>query len=78
MGPKPAQWRPVNIYYATPHVQQLPPGHRFPMGKYERLRERNGKRYFADVSKLMPLVSITIALLGFMFVTGLYLDTVKG
>jgi len=45
---------------------------------YERLRERNGKRYFADVSKLMPLVSITIALLGFMFVTGLYLDTVKG
>lgn len=45
---------------------------------YERLRERNGKRYFADVSKLMPLVSITIALLGFMFFTGLYLDTVKG
>ncbi len=45
---------------------------------YERTRERNGKRYFADVSKLMPLVSITIALLGFMFFTGLYLDTVKG
>jgi hypothetical protein len=45
---------------------------------YERTRERNGKRYFADVSKLMPVVSITIALLGFMFFTGLYLDTVKG
>ncbi len=45
---------------------------------YERARERNGKRYFADVSKLMPVVSITIALLGFMFFTGLYLDTVKG
>jgi membrane-associated protease RseP (regulator of RpoE activity) len=45
---------------------------------YERLRERDGKRYFADVSKLMPLVVATIALLGFMFLTGLYLDTVKG
>ena len=30
----------MNIYYATPHVQQLPPGHRFPMGKYELLRQR--------------------------------------
>jgi membrane-associated protease RseP (regulator of RpoE activity) len=45
---------------------------------YERIRERDGKRYFADVSKLMPLVVATIALLGFMFLTGLYLDTVKG
>jgi membrane-associated protease RseP (regulator of RpoE activity) len=45
---------------------------------YERARERNGKRYFADVSKLMPVVTITVALLAFMFFTGLYLDTVKG
>ncbi|MFZ4720293.1 MAG: M50 family metallopeptidase [Ilumatobacteraceae bacterium] len=45
---------------------------------YERLRERNGKRYFADVSKLMPVVTITVALLAFMFLTGLYLDTMKG
>ena len=33
----------MNIYYATPHVQLLPPGHRFPMGKYERLRTRLGE-----------------------------------
>lgn len=45
---------------------------------YERTRERNGRRYFADVSRLMPVVAVTIALLGFMFLTGLYLDTVKG
>jgi membrane-associated protease RseP (regulator of RpoE activity) len=45
---------------------------------YERTRERNGKRYFADVSKLMPVVAITITVLAFMFLTGLYLDTVKG
>lgn len=31
---------PVKIFYATPHVQKLPEGHRFPMGKYELLRER--------------------------------------
>jgi acetoin utilization deacetylase AcuC-like enzyme len=30
----------VKIFYATPNVQQLPPGHRFPMGKYELLRAR--------------------------------------
>jgi len=45
---------------------------------YERTRERKGRRYFADVSKLMPVVAVTLALLGFMFLTGLYLDTVKG
>ncbi|MEY4338821.1 MAG: hypothetical protein RLZ14_671 [Actinomycetota bacterium] len=45
---------------------------------YERTRERHGRRYFADVSKLMPVVAVTLALLGFMFLTGLYLDTVKG
>ena len=30
----------MKTFYATPHVQQLPPGHRFPMGKYELLRAR--------------------------------------
>lgn len=45
---------------------------------YERLRERDGRRYFADVSRLMPIVTITVVLLAFMFLTGLYLDTVAG
>lgn len=31
---------PVRVFYATPNVQSLPPGHRFPMGKYELLRAR--------------------------------------
>jgi membrane-associated protease RseP (regulator of RpoE activity) len=44
---------------------------------YERLRSRRGRRYFADVSKLMPVVSVTIAVLAFMFLTGLYLDIAK-
>ncbi len=44
---------------------------------YERIRSRRGKRYFADVNKLMPVAAVCIALLAFMFLTGLYLDTVK-
>ena len=45
---------------------------------YERLRSRRGRRYYADVNKLMPVAAVCIALLAFMFFTGLYLDTVKG
>jgi membrane-associated protease RseP (regulator of RpoE activity) len=41
---------------------------------YERLRSRKGKRYHADVNKLMPVAAMCLALLAFMFLTGLYLD----
>ena len=44
---------------------------------YERIRSRRGKRYYADVNKLMPVAAVCIALLAFMFFTGLYLDTAK-
>ena len=30
----------MHIYYAATHIQKLPDGHRFPMGKYELLRGR--------------------------------------
>ena len=45
---------------------------------YERLRSRKGRRYYADVAKLMPVAAMCIMLLAFMFLTGLYLDTVGG
>ncbi|MCB0984589.1 MAG: site-2 protease family protein [Ilumatobacter sp.] len=45
---------------------------------YERLRSRKGRRYYADVAKLMPVAAICIMLLAFMFLTGLYLDTAGG
>lgn len=44
---------------------------------YERLRSRKGQRYTADVAKLMPVLAVTVTLLAFMFLTGLYLDTVR-
>lgn len=45
---------------------------------YERVRSRRGKRYYADVNKLMPVAAACIMLLAFMFLTGLYLDIAKG
>ena len=45
---------------------------------YERIRSRRGKRYYADVNKLMPVAAACIMLLAFMFLTGLYLDIAKG
>ncbi len=44
---------------------------------YERLRSRKGRRYYADVNKLMPVAAVCLALLAFMFLTGLYLDIAK-
>lgn len=44
---------------------------------YERVRSRRGRRYVADVQKMMPVVAVTLALLAFMFLTGLYLDIVE-
>ncbi len=44
---------------------------------YERIRSRKGNRYYADVNKLMPVAAACIALLAFMFLTGLYLDTLQ-
>ena len=44
---------------------------------YERIRSRRNRRYFADVNKLMPVAAVCLALIAFMFLTGLYLDTIK-
>jgi acetoin utilization deacetylase AcuC-like enzyme len=43
----------VKVYYATPHVHQLPDGHRFPMGKYELLRHR--------LSRELPQIQTSLA-----------------
>src|SRR5690606_33887220 len=46
---------------------------------YERIREigRGGRRYFTDVSRLMPFAMGVIAVLLFLFMSGLYLDIAK-
>ena len=47
---------------------------------YEKIREwvsRRRGRYYADVTKLMPVIYVVIALLAVMFVSSLYLDAVN-
>jgi membrane-associated protease RseP (regulator of RpoE activity) len=46
---------------------------------YERFRERGGRyrRYFTDVSKLMPLAMGVIVVLLLLFMSGLYLDVTQ-
>jgi membrane-associated protease RseP (regulator of RpoE activity) len=46
---------------------------------YERFRERGGRyrRYFTDVSKLMPLAMGVIVVLLLLFMSGLYLDIAR-
>jgi membrane-associated protease RseP (regulator of RpoE activity) len=45
---------------------------------YERVRSRRGRApYRADVNKMVPLATAVMALLLFLFVTGLYLDVTR-
>ncbi|GAC1314746.1 MAG: site-2 protease family protein [Acidimicrobiales bacterium] len=41
---------------------------------YERVRSRRGRRYTADVGKMLPYAFAVVVLLGFIFVSSLYLD----
>jgi membrane-associated protease RseP (regulator of RpoE activity) len=41
---------------------------------YERVRERGGQRYYADVAKMMPFAMAVMTVLLFLFMSGLYLD----
>ena len=50
---------PVKVFYATPNVQSLPPGHRFPMGKYELLRQRLANEWPQLQLQLAPPASDT-------------------
>ena len=47
----------MKVFYATPNVQQLPPGHRFPMGKYELLRARLAAELPQLRTELAPAVT---------------------
>jgi acetoin utilization deacetylase AcuC-like enzyme len=40
LDPAAAENRRMQVFYATQFVLPLPPGHRFPMGKYQLLRDR--------------------------------------
>lgn len=66
----------LNVFVGVFNMFPLLPldGGHAAIATYERLRERNGKRYYADVAKLMPFAMAVITVLLFLFMTGLYLD----
>ncbi len=69
----------LNIFVGVFNMFPLLPldgGHAL-IALYERVRERGGRRYHADVAKLMPFATLVVTLLAFMFLTGLYLDIAK-
>jgi membrane-associated protease RseP (regulator of RpoE activity) len=66
----------LNVFVGVFNMFPLLPldGGHAAIATYERLREHNGQRYHADVSKMMPFAMAVITMLMFLFVAGLYLD----
>jgi membrane-associated protease RseP (regulator of RpoE activity) len=66
----------LNVFVGVFNMFPLLPldGGHAAIATYERLRERNGQRYHADVTKMMPFAMAVMTMLMFLFVAGLYLD----
>ena len=62
----------VGIFNLVP-LLPLDGGH-IAIGTYEKIRSRKGKRYQADVAKLMPLTYGVVLFMVFVFVSSLWLD----
>lgn len=66
----------INIFVGMFNMLPLLPldGGHVVIAIYEAIRARPGKRYFADVSKLQPVLAFTLVLLAALALTSLYLD----
>lgn len=72
----------LNLFFGLFNMVPLLPldGGHAAIATYERIREllRGGKqRYYADINRLVPLTIAVVMLLGFMMVSGLYLDITR-
>jgi membrane-associated protease RseP (regulator of RpoE activity) len=73
----------INIFIGMFNLVPLLPfdGGHVAIAVYERIQEKRKhlgeKRYFADVSRLLPLTYGVVVVLGMLFVTSLYLDIVN-
>jgi len=69
----------LNIFIGIFNLVPLLPldGGHVAIGTYERLRSRGGRRYHADVGKMMPVAVTVIVILVLIGVTSIYLDIVK-
>jgi membrane-associated protease RseP (regulator of RpoE activity) len=66
----------INIFVGIFNLLPLLPldGGHIAVATYERLRSRKGRKYHADVMKLMPLTYAVVLLLAFIFVSSVFLD----
>jgi membrane-associated protease RseP (regulator of RpoE activity) len=66
----------LNVFVGVFNMFPLLPldGGHAAIATYERIRERNGQRYYADVAKMMPFAMAVMTVLLFLFMSGLYLD----
>ena len=68
----------INIFIGLLNLVPLLPfdGGHASVAIYERIRSRNGKRYHADVAKLLPVAYAVVMGLIVLGVTTMYLDIV--
>ena len=66
----------VNVFVGVFNLFPLLPfdGGHAAIATYERLRSRKGKRYQADINKMVPVATAVVGLLAILLLTGLYLD----
>ncbi|HVM54753.1 MAG TPA: site-2 protease family protein, partial [Acidimicrobiales bacterium] len=67
----------INIFVGVFNMLPVPPfdGGHVAIATYEKVRSlRTGRRYHADVAKLLPLTYVVVLLLAALFVTTIYLD----
>jgi membrane-associated protease RseP (regulator of RpoE activity) len=69
----------LNIFIGVFNLVPLLPldGGHVAIATYERIRSRAGRRYQADVGKMMPIAAAVIVVLVLIGVTSVYLDIVK-
>jgi membrane-associated protease RseP (regulator of RpoE activity) len=68
----------INVFIGIFNLVPVPPldGGHVAFAIYERVRSRKGKRYHADMTKLLPVAYVAVLGLAVLGVTSLYLDFV--
>lgn len=69
----------INVFVGLLNMFPLLPfdGGHAAVATYERIRSRPGRRYQADVGKMVPVAMAVMTFLVFVLFTGLYLDFAK-
>ncbi len=69
----------INVFVGIFNLVPLLPldGGHAAIGTYERIRSTKKRRYFVDYAKLMPLTYGVVVVLGFLFISTLWLDVLR-